>query len=148
MKTIAIILILSLINIGFGCYSDVLVKPSTSFYGEELENYPKIAVFTKDKTIYEFNQQQYKIENDSLYGLGSEVISDTFYAKLGGYKRDNLIPAHVELSLSDIENIEYEKLKKTETIIGIAALSIVVLVPLYLLVKECKSSITLGPNSF
>ena len=133
MRSISIFLLVALINLWIGCYNNVLVKPSNSFYQEELNDYPKIAVYTNDKKIYEFDENQYQIKGDILDGVGCLVIADTSHSKLGGYIRDNIMwqeSENVVIELSQIDHIEYAKISNSKTIIAalLAGLAIVTIV--------------------
>ena len=131
MRTIPIPLILSLINLWFACYSQVLVKPSNSFFEEELKDSPKIIVYTKNLEIYEFNENQYEFVSDSLSGIGSRVTYDTLSTGMQFY--DNTItrnlqpPENVKIDLNNISQIEYhEYSSNTNLLIGVVLVSLLV----------------------
>ena len=95
-KIIATILLVSLSNLLFGCYSyeSITLSELSQFHENDKPN--EILVTTKDSQKYKFSNPNFYVEQDTLYGKG-ELVSDE------GEK-----PVETKIALSDIAFIEKE----------------------------------------
>ena len=129
-KYIVFVLMPALLIQLYGCYSmrDI---PMDEIAG--LKDGGDLIVFTKDSTIYSFEESNYHISNDSLYGKGYVKFSED---------ADFKVPVEESIALTKIETIQQDELNPTGTtwlIIG-GILSVVV-VGLFIAVAEAMSGI-------
>lgn len=129
-KYIASVLIPALLIQLYGCYSMQDI-PKDEIAG--LKDGGDLIVYSKDSTIYSFEQSNYHISNDSLYGKGYVKFSED---------ADFKVPVEESIALTKIETIQQDELNPTGTtwlIIG-GILSVVV-VGLFIAVAEAMSGI-------
>jgi hypothetical protein len=124
MKSISIILVISLCYSWLGCY---VSKKETITENDELQNVlpegDKLYLMKKDSTLYFFNAKTYTIVNDTLKGKGQRVIYNQKQS-----------PEHFEISINDILKVEIDYIEEhplmwrpsTETKIIILAIGSVV----------------------
>jgi hypothetical protein len=153
MKTLSLFLILSLINLWFGCYSTQLIRPNaesdfsaidenfeekrdaTAQYGypgyaADLTELPKITVFSRDSLVYDFEEKQYSVTAASISGIASRVTLDTVIAGMHAYDtqiiRNRDAQEYVKIKIKDIEEIEYKEYSEFDagTIVLISGLAV------------------------
>ena len=102
-KYIVVVLIPTLLIQIYGCYTTQDI-PKDEIAG--LKDEGDLIVYTKDSTVYFFEESNYHISNDSLYGKG--YIKSTDYY---GFKErvDYLLP------LSNIESMQQDKFNSAGT---------------------------------
>jgi hypothetical protein len=116
-KYIVSILIPALLIQLYGCYS------MTEISKDEMSEFKEggdLIVFTKDSTIYSFEESNYYMSNDSLYGKGYVKFSDN---------SDFKVATEGTIALTNIEKIQQDELNPTNTtwlIIGGILLTVVV----------------------
>jgi len=104
MRSIAIILILSLLYYCLGCYNTMVVKNEKEFQDAHQMN-GEINVITRNSITYFYDKNSYKFENDTLYGEGQMVTKQ-------GWKNG---PASIKIAFTDIEQIKIKQLDPTRT---------------------------------
>jgi len=116
---IVFVLIPSLLIQLSGCYSMKVISKNKL---EGLKENGDLIVYTKDSKIYFFEEQDYRILHDSLYGKGYVKYNDDF---------DSDIIFDDAIALENIETIQRDELNPGQTtwllIGGILLLSLIVL---------------------
>ena len=143
MKSISIILILSLLHLYLGCYSTKLIKADEedgkNEIRENLEDSSKdIIVKTYDSCTYMFNQNTYKMIEDTLQGTGCKIIPDSNFCKIENpeseYEYLTAEKMSLEIVIIDLRNIKEIEFDEVDTariiqgsIVGAAAIGLFVL---------------------
>ena len=120
MKTISIILILSLLHFSIGCQTHR--KPSIpSMEEDDIKAYiatgERLNIMTKDSINYFFNSGTYQIVNDTLSGSGQRIIEDTL--------KD---PEQLKIAIHDISRIQFDQIQMEEKRAKITPLTIGIVV--------------------
>lgn len=116
-KYIASVLIPALLIQLYGCYS------MTEFSKNEMSGFKEggdLIVYTKDSTIYSFEDSNYHISNDSLYGKGYVKFSED---------SDFKVATEGAIALTNIETIQQDEFNwiNTSLLIGSCVLPFVIL---------------------
>ncbi len=114
-KMMSIVTIVSLLNL-FGCYSyQTITKDDLS----QSEEYNDLQVITKNKHIYEFDEGNYKISEDSIYGSGNLKLikGKKIYVDYEG-----------SIKFEDVEKLRMDKLDVVSTILVIAIPVVVIII--------------------
>jgi hypothetical protein len=114
-KYIVTVLILALLLQLYGCYSMQEI-PKDEIVG--LKDGDDLIVYTKDSTIYSFEESNYHISNDTLYGKGYIKFNDD---------SDFKVATEGTIALSNIESVQQDELNSvtiTLLVIGIAVLAV------------------------
>lgn len=118
-KYIVSVLIPALLIQLYGCYS---MKELSRDEIAGLKEGGDLIVYTKDATIYFFEESNYHISNDSLYGNGYVKFSED---------ADFKVPVEKSIVLTNIESVQQDELNPTGTtwliIGGILLVDIIVL---------------------
>ena len=113
-----------------GCYS---MKEFSKDEIAGLKEGGDLIVYTKDLTIYSFEESNYHISNDSLYGKGYVKFSED---------DDFKIPAEESIALTKIESIQQDELNPTNTTCLLSGgILLVVLVGTFIAFAEAMSGI-------
>lgn len=102
-KYIISVLISALFIQLYGCYS-IRELSKDEIIG--LREGGDIIVYTKDSTIYSFDEPNYNISNDTLYGNGYVKFNEDSDFKL---------PTKDNISLANIEKVQRDELNPTST---------------------------------
>ena len=102
-KYIVSVLIPALLIQLYGCYS---MKEISKDEMAGLKEGGDLIVYTKDSTIYFFEESNYHISNDSLYGKGYVKFSDD---------ADFKVAIEKSIALTNIETIQQDELNPTST---------------------------------
>jgi hypothetical protein len=102
-KYIASVLIPALLIQLYGCYS---MQDITKDEMAGLKDGGDLIVYTKDSTIYSFNESNYNILNDSLYGKG--------YVKFNE-ESDFKVPIEKSIALTSIESVQQDEMNASGT---------------------------------
>lgn len=116
MKKIIITLtIISFMNL-IGCYSYQTISREELNQAEE---YKDLQVITKNKYIYEFDESNYTISEDSIYGSGNlKLISDEkVYKDYEG-----------SINFEDVEKLRMDKFDVVTTILVIAIPVVIIVI--------------------
>ena len=102
-KYIASVLITALLIQLYGCYSiqDISKDELAGFRGES-----DLIVQTRDSTIYFFEESNYHISNDTLYGKGYVKVNED---------SDFKVATEGSIALTNIESIEQEEVNPVTT---------------------------------
>lgn len=114
-KLIITTTILSLLNM-FGCYSYHTISKEEI---NQTEEYRDLQVITKNKYVYEFNEGNYTISEDSIYGIGNLklVMGKKVYKDYEG-----------SINFEDVEKLRMDKLDIGTTILVIAIPVIIIVI--------------------
>ena len=113
-----------------GCYS---MKEFSKDEIAGLKEGGDLIVYTKDLTIYSFEESNYHISNDSLYGKGYVKFSKD---------ADFKVPAEESIALNKIESIQQDELNPTNTTWLLSGgILLVVLVGSFIAFAEAMSGI-------
>ena len=154
MKTLSIILILSLLHLSLACYSTALIKEnegdSQNKIRERLEDSSNdIVVKTYDSHAYQFNQDTYILAGDTLQGKGCKIVPDSNFCKIenqkSGYKYisdEKMSPEVIKIALRNIKEIESEEFDTLRTIQGVLVSTVAIS---FLFLAIAESSMKGGP---
>jgi len=129
-KYIVSVLIPSLLIQLCGCYS---MREISKDEIAGLKDGGDLIVYTKDSTIYSFEESNYHISNDSLYGKAYVKFSDD---------SDFKVEIEKSIALTDIESIQQDELNPVTTsllVVGIVLLAVGVGVLIYVLIAISES---------
>jgi len=104
-KLISSILAFALLTQIVGCYS---YQEVTKEEFVQTEEYSDLRVKTKDKNWYEFDENEYTVKEDSIYGSGRNIF------KPGSIFDEDFTGS---ISLEDIESIKFDRIDTELTII-------------------------------
>ena len=102
-KYIVSVLISALLIQLYGCYS---MKEISNDELAGLKDGGDLIVYTKDSTIYSFEESNFHISNDSLYGKGYVKFSDD---------SDFKVEIEKSIALTNIESIQQDELNAVNT---------------------------------
>jgi len=102
-KYIVSVLIPALLVQLCGCYS---MKEISKDEMTELKEGGDLVVYTKDSTIYSFEESNYYISNDTLYGKGNVKFSED---------SDFKVAIENSIALTNIEKVQKAELNPTST---------------------------------
>jgi len=102
-KYIVSVLISALLIQLYGCYS---MKEISNDELAGLKDGGDLIVYTKDSTIYSFEESNFHISNDSLYGKGYVKFSDD---------SDFKVEIEKSVALTNIESIQQDELNAVNT---------------------------------
>jgi hypothetical protein len=95
----------------FGCYS---YQEITKEEFINADDYMDLKVTTKDRYTYKFDEGDYLVKEDSIYGSGeflNNKLKETDYKEFTG-----------SISLGDIESLKFDSFDTISTMVGIIAL--------------------------
>ncbi|MBE0571503.1 MAG: hypothetical protein IH618_08165 [Ignavibacteriaceae bacterium] len=113
-KTIITLIIISFMNL-IGCYSYHTISKEEL---DQAEEYRDLQVITKNKYIYEFDEGNYTISEDSIYGTGNLklVTGKKVYKDYEG-----------SIKFEDVAKLKMEKFDVVSTIL-VVAIPVVIIV--------------------
>jgi len=119
-KEIILITILSFLNL-MGCgYTTETISPNEYNKFEKENGQPSgIFVVLSDSARYHFNAQEYRIDNDTLFGEGVQVINDSE------------IPFNENIPINKIISISVEEPNKIYVFIGFITIVVPISILLY-----------------
>ena len=106
-KFITSILVCALLTQIVGCYA---YQEITKEEFSKAEEYSDLRVKTKNQYIYEFDEDDYTVKEDSIYGSGK--LKSKSGVKVNEYYTGSVY-------LGDIESFKFDRFSPTSTIIGI-----------------------------
>jgi hypothetical protein len=112
-KYIVFVLIPALLIQLYGCYSMQDISKD-EIVG--LKDGDDLIVYTKDSTIYSFEQSNYHISKDSLYGKAYVKFSDN---------SDFKVATESTIALSNIESLQQDELNPVTTILLVIGIAVV-----------------------
>lgn len=113
-KLIIWLTIFSVMNL-IGCYSYQEVTKDEFIKAEE---HVDLQIMTKNQYIYKFDEGDYTIKEDSLYGMGKFVNRKNIKTKFKDFTGS--------IYLEDIETFKFDKFSTLITIIGIATIAAII----------------------
>lgn len=102
-KYIVSVLIPALLMQLYGCYSTIEIS---KYEMAGLREGGDLIVYTKDSTIYSFEEPNYNISNDTLYGNGYVKFSED---------SDFKVATEGNIALANIEKVQKDELNPTST---------------------------------
>lgn len=111
IKIISGLLITALLTQFVGCYS---YQEITKDEFIKAEDHVDLQIRTKDQQIYEFDEGDYIVEADSIYGSGKFVNRKNRKTKFKDFSGS--------IYLEDIESFKFDRFNALFTILGIAAI--------------------------
>jgi len=129
-KLIIVVTILSFMNL-IGCYSYQEITKDEFIKAEEQVD---LQVTTKNQHIYEFDEGDYTVQKDSIYGSGKLINKKN--------RNTKTIDFTGSIYLEDIESFKFDRFNALITIIGVAAIVGIIA----LMVSSVKISLGAAPS--
>ena len=112
VKIISGLLITALLTQFVGCYS---YQEITKDEFIKAEDHVDLQIRTKDQQIYEFDEGDYIVEADSIYGSGKFVNRKNRKTKFNDFSGS--------IYLEDIESFKFDRFNALVTILGVAVIA-------------------------